>query len=157
MTATPGAVALDLDGVLGDTRPLWRAWLEAAEAVLGIHADDLSADRGRAARELDGLGAGNWRDLLERFAEERAAVHLRRDAATSDALRVLAARGVPVAVFTDAPEPLARIALAHLGADRRVARLETGPGALERALAGLGPGTAVVRTRDDLRALVRAL
>lgn len=151
MSGAPGPVALDLDGVLGDTRPLWIAWLEAAADVLGIRAAALPADRGDAARELDELGAGNWRDLLERFAEERVAVHLRRDAATSSALRALAARRVGVAVFTDAPEPLARVALAHLGADRRVERLETGAGALERLLQALGPATAVLRTRNDLR------
>jgi phosphoglycolate phosphatase-like HAD superfamily hydrolase len=150
-------VALDLDGVLGDTRPLWAAWLEAAGEVLGIRATELAEDRGDAARELDARGAGNWRDLLERFAEERVAVYVRREATTGEALRDLAARGVAIGVFTDAPEPLARVALTHLGADRRVAVLETGVGALERVVTSLGPDTVVVRTRDELRAAIRAL
>ena len=145
-------VAVDLDRVLGDTRPLWQAWLETAEGVLGSGADGLSPDRGVAARQLDERGGGNWRDLLARFAEERVAVHVRRDPASADALRALAARGAPVGVFTDAPEPLARAALVQLGADRRVDALETGQGALERLLARLGPGTQVIRSRDELHA-----
>jgi phosphoglycolate phosphatase-like HAD superfamily hydrolase len=145
-------VALDLDGVLGDTRPLWEDWLGAAGVVLEIAPGELPADRGEAARALDERGAGNWRDLLERFAEERVAVHLRRDATASDSLRELAARGVAIGIFTDAPEPLARVALTHLGAARRITALETGAGALERLVTRLGPDTAVLRTREELRA-----
>ena len=78
--------------------------------------------------------------LLERFAEDHAPAYLRRDAATSAALQSLAGDGVTLGVFTDAPEPLARVALAQLGATRRVAALETGAGALERLLAALGAG-----------------
>src|SRR5262249_17220012 len=73
------ALALDLDGVLGDTRPLWRAWLESAAPVLGVDPDALPEDRARAADELDRSDAGNWRTLLERFSEDRAPVYLRRD------------------------------------------------------------------------------
>jgi hypothetical protein len=143
------ALAIDLD-VLGDTRALWRDWLASVEPVLALDGATLSEDRGDAAAELDRRGAGNWRALLERFAEDRAPVYLRRDAETSAALRSLADSGVAVGVFTDAPEPLARIAVAQLGAERRIAALETGSGALERLLGTLGVGTAVVRTRGDL-------
>jgi phosphoglycolate phosphatase-like HAD superfamily hydrolase len=143
-------VAIDLDGALGDTRPLWRAWLESASGVLGYDPDSLPADRVAAAAELDRIGAGNWRTLLQRFAEERAPVHLRRDASVGVALRALGAAGREIGVFTDAPEPLARVALAQLGASRRIAALETGEGALERLLARLGEDTVVVRTRDEL-------
>jgi phosphoglycolate phosphatase-like HAD superfamily hydrolase len=143
-------VAIDLDGALGDTRPLWRDWLASAGPVLGIDPDSLPTDRGEAAIELDRHGAGNWRSLLERFGEERAPVYLRRDAGASAALRALAERGWEIGVFTDAPEPLARIALAQLGADRRVSALETGEGALERLLAKLGGDAVVVRTRGEL-------
>jgi phosphoglycolate phosphatase-like HAD superfamily hydrolase len=150
MSQDGSSVALDLDGVLGDTRPLWRAWLDATGGVLGVDPGELPEDRGSAAAELDAREAGNWRSLLERFGEERVAVHLRRDAAVGDALRELAARGSAIGVFTDAPEPLARVALTHLGADRRVTALEAGAGALERLLARLGPETAVLRTRAEL-------
>jgi phosphoglycolate phosphatase-like HAD superfamily hydrolase len=143
-------LAIDLDGALADTRPLWRDWLRAAAALTELDPASLPADRGRAAEELDRRGAGNWRTLLERFGEERAPVYLRRDAAVSAALRTLAASGRRLGVFTDAPEPLARVALAQLGADRRVAALETGAGALERLLATLGAGTVVVRTPIEL-------
>ena len=144
------AVAIDLDGALGDTRPLWNEWLSSAGALLGVDSVELPADRGEAAVELDRRGAGNWRALLERFAEERAPVYLRRDAAASAALRSLAAAGREIGVFTDAPEPLARVALAQLGADRRVAVVETGAGALERLLATLGQDAIVIRTRAEL-------
>ena len=61
----------------------------------------------------------------------------------ADALDTLAANG--------APEALAVVALAHLGAERRVEALETGAGALERLRARLG-GTdvAVVATPVEL-------
>ena len=141
-------VAIDLDGALGDTRPLWRDWLASAESLLGI--GELPEDRGAAAVELDRAGAGNWRTLLERFGEERAPIYLRRDARASSALRILGERGHELGVFTDAPEPLARVALAQLGAERRVAALEAGSGALERLLARLGEDAIVVRTTAEL-------
>ncbi|MDQ3823897.1 MAG: hypothetical protein M3321_11740, partial [Actinomycetota bacterium] len=77
-------------------------------------------------------------------------VYLRPSAETSAALRAAVAQGVRVGVFTDAPEPLARLALAHVGAARHVDALETGAGALERLLSKLGPHTRVVRARDAL-------
>jgi hypothetical protein len=55
-----------------------------------------------------------------------------------------------IGVFTEAPEPLARVAMAQLGAARRVEALETGAGALERLLRRLGGDAVVVRTRDQL-------
>ena len=147
MTAAP--LAIDLDA-LGDTRPLWSAWLESVRGVLAIDPAALPQDRGLASAELDAGGGGNWRTLLERFAEDHAPAYLRRDAATSTALRSLAGQGVALGVFTDAPEPLARVALAQLGATRRVAVLESGADSLDRVVATLGPGTIVVRTRSDL-------
>jgi phosphoglycolate phosphatase-like HAD superfamily hydrolase len=144
------AVAIDLDGALADTRPLWEAWLAAAAGVLGVNADELPSDRGAAADELDRLGAGNWRTLLARFAEDRAPIFLRRDAGVSAALRALASSGRRLGVYTDAPEPLARIALAQLGIAKRVSALETGSGALEHLLERLGDDTDVIRTRAEL-------
>jgi phosphoglycolate phosphatase-like HAD superfamily hydrolase len=147
---TPRPLAIDLDGALGDTRPLWNAWLAAASGVLGIEPTSLPADRGAAASELDRLGAGNWRTLLGRFCEDRAAISLRREPAAGAALRALDAVGCELGVFTDAPEPLARVALAQLGAVRRIDVLETGTGALERLLERLGAEAVVVRTREEL-------
>jgi phosphoglycolate phosphatase-like HAD superfamily hydrolase len=143
------ALAIDLDAI-GDTRPLWVAWLASVRDVLAIDPDELPPDRGQAAAALDASGAGNWRTLLERFSEDHAGAYLRRDAATSAALQSLSARGVRLGVFTDAPEPLARVALAQLGAARRVSTVESGAGALDRLRAALGAEAEVVRTRDDL-------
>ncbi len=143
------ALAIELDA-LGDTHPLWAAWLESARGVLDVDPGVLPSDRADAAAALDHAGAGNWRVLLERFAEDHAPAYLRRDAAASAALQSLAGAGATLGVFTDAPEPLARVALSQLGATRRVTTLETGAGALERLLATVGGGAEVVRTRDDL-------
>jgi phosphoglycolate phosphatase-like HAD superfamily hydrolase len=148
-------VAIDLVGALGDTRRLWEDWVETAAPLLGFDPAVLSEDRSEATVWLDARGAGNWRTLLERFAEERVPLYLRRDPETSSALRALAEATRHIGVFTDAPEPLARVALAHLGADRRIAALETGAGALERLVAALGPETIVIRRREDLLAVSR--
>ncbi len=146
---TVSALAIELDAI-GDTRPLWDAWLEAACAVLEVEPGSLPDDRAEAAEALDAAGAGNWRALLERFAEDHAPAYLRRDAATSAALQALASSEVSLGVFTDAPAELARTALAQLGATRRVSALETGAGAFDRLVALLGPDAEVVRTRADL-------
>ena len=144
------AVALDLDGVLGDTRALWRDWIQdAARRYRMEELEQLPDDRGRAAEALD-TRLGNWRELLERFAQDHAPVYLRPNAGTSAALRRLQADGVRIGIFTDAPEPLARVALSHLGAARRLDVLETGPGAFERLLERLGSDAVVVHTRDEL-------
>lgn len=147
------AILIDLDGVLGDTRPLWDDWLAATARVLGVEPSTLPSDRGAAAAELDAAGAGNWRVLLERFAAERAPVYLRPNAEVSAALRQLAAAGHTVGVFTDAPAELARVAVAQLGAARRIEALETGAGALARLADTLGADATVVRTRDELIAV----
>lgn len=142
------ALAIDLDAALGDTRPLWRDWL--ADLARRAHVDaELPDDRAAAAVLLDGL-VGNWRALLERFAEDHAPVYLRPNADATAALRRLQAGGYRIGAFTDAPEPLARVAAAHLGASRRLDVLEAGEGALERLLAALGSETLVVRSREEL-------
>lgn len=148
----PSALAIDLDGALGDTRRLWRDWLLDAGHVLGVDPASLPDDRAAAAASLDRAGAGNWRTLLERFAEERAAVYLRPSAEASAALRRLAAAGARVGVFTDAPAELARVALAQLGVTRRIEAIETGAGALDRLHERLGSATTVV-TRAELVAV----
>jgi phosphoglycolate phosphatase-like HAD superfamily hydrolase len=132
------AVAVDL-AALGDVDPLWRDWLDDAARRFRV---DVSA--------LDEQ-LPNWRQLLERFAEERAPVYFRRDAEVTEALRRLNAAGVRIGVFTDAPEELTRVALSHLGAAGRVDIVEAGAGARERLLALLGgDGVVVVETHDEL-------
>ncbi|MEZ5101322.1 MAG: HAD hydrolase-like protein [Thermoleophilia bacterium] len=152
-------VAIDLDGALGDTRELWDDFLEHVarrfQTIAELDVAALPTDRGAAADELDRWGErgiGDWRGQLERFAEDHAPVYLRPDAAASAALRALQAGGARIGVFTDAPAELARVALAQLGAARRVDALECGTGARERLLAALGTGAAVVATRAELSA-----
>jgi phosphoglycolate phosphatase-like HAD superfamily hydrolase len=134
------AVAIDLVA-LGDTEPLWRDWLDDARRRFRVEGDDLE-------RELP-----NWRQLLERFAEDRAPVYFRRDAEVTRALRRLQAGGTRIGVFSAAPVELARIALSHLGAERRVEVLESGAGARERVLERIGANATVVSTRDELLAV----
>ena len=138
------AVALDLDGVLADTRPLWRDWLEDASRRARVELD-VPDDRAEASAVLDER-LGDWRPLLERFAADRGPLHFRPRAETSAALRRLEGAGVRIGVFTDAPRELADIALAHSGAARRVAVV----GPLDDVLRELGPGAVVVHSRTDL-------
>lgn len=143
------ALAVDLDA-LGDTRPLWRAWVEDASRRYRIEGlEHLAVERAGAEAELDER-LGNWRPLLERFAEDHAAVHLRPRADVSASLRRLQASGVRLGVFTDAPQPLAQVAAAQLGVARRLEALEAGDGALARLLARLGDGARIARTADEL-------
>jgi len=123
------AVAVDLDA-LGDTRPLWRDFL----------AD--SARRFASIAPLD----------PDALPEDRAPVYLRPSAEASAALRALGRAGVRIGVFTDAPEPLARVALAHLGAARHIEAVETGEGARERLLSRFEGEAAVA---DTLAALAK--
>jgi phosphoglycolate phosphatase-like HAD superfamily hydrolase len=139
-------LALDLDLVLADTRPLWRDWLE--DAARRTHVElDLPEDRAQAATLLDER-LGDWRPLLERFAADRGPVHFRPHGDTGATLRRLQAAGVRIGVFTDAPRELADIALAHVGAARRVETV----GTLDEVLRELGDGTIVVRSRAELTA-----
>ncbi|HEU0303566.1 MAG TPA: hypothetical protein VFR32_03205 [Gaiellaceae bacterium] len=139
------AVAVDFDAVLGDTEPLWRAWLADAERRYRVElGDDVDEARLDAA-------IGNWRPLLERFAEDHARVYLRTSAPANGELRRLAAAGATIGAFTERPEPLARVAASHLGVARRLQALEAGPGALDRLLDRLGRDAAVVRSLTDLQ------
>jgi phosphoglycolate phosphatase-like HAD superfamily hydrolase len=134
------AVAISLSA-LGDMEPLWRDWLDDARRRYRVDGDALD-------QELP-----NWRELVERFAEERAPVYFRRDADVSRTLRQLRASGTRIGIFTDAPAELARVALSHLGAERHIEVLESGPGAQKRILAALGDGARVIDTREELLAV----
>jgi phosphoglycolate phosphatase-like HAD superfamily hydrolase len=126
-------VAIDLDSALGDTRPLWDAFLEDVArrfaSIAQLDPAALPRDRAAAADELDrwaAEGIGDWRKALERFAEDRAPVYLRPDAHANAAVRRLKSAGRRIRIVTDAPEPLARVALAHLGLTRAVDELVAG-------------------------------
>jgi phosphoglycolate phosphatase-like HAD superfamily hydrolase len=134
------AVAIEL-GALADTDAVWQDWLEDARRRFRVDVSALDDE------------LPNWRQLLERFAEERAPVYFRRDADVSSILRGLHDEGTRIGVFTDVPAELARVTLAHLGAARRIEALETGPGARERVLERLGADATVVCTRQQLLAV----
>lgn len=126
-------ITIDLDAELGDTRPLWRAFLEDAARRFGsiapLDPDALAHDRIAAAAELDrwaARGIGDWRGALERFAEDHAPVYLRPNPNANAAIRAHKAAGNTIRVRTDAPEPLARVALAHLGIVRWVDEVSVG-------------------------------
>ena len=159
--AGPAAVAIDLDAVFGDTRVLWNDWLldiaRKFRSIAELDVAELPDDRALAATTLDRWaehGIGDWRAALERFAEDCAPIYLRPDPGVNAALRALQAAGTRLGAFTDAPEPLARVAAAQLGVARRLEAIEVGANALERLLATLGPDTVVVRSPAELRALV---
>lgn len=139
-------LAVDLDAVLGDTRPLWREFLASAArryaSIAPLDVDHLPTDRRDAAVALDewaAHGIGDWRSALARFAEERAPVFLRPNAEANGAVRSLAAGAYRIAVVTDAPKELAEVVVVHLGLARHVEILET-----------LGEKTVVVTSRDEL-------
>jgi phosphoglycolate phosphatase-like HAD superfamily hydrolase len=141
------ALALDLDGVLADTRPLWEAWLADASRRTRVELD-VPEDRESAAVVLD-EALGDWRPLLARFAADRAPVWIRPRADTNAALRRLAASGARIGVFSDAPLELAEIALAHAGA----ARLVEVVGTLAEVRSALGEDSVVVESRQQLAGL----
>lgn len=137
-----GTVAISLDGALGDTRPLWHAFLADAArrfaAIAPLDIVSLPEDRREAAAVLDAWaegGVGDWRRALERFAEDHAPVHLRPDPGANAALRRLRRGGARIVVVTDAPEPLARVALAQLGLACSVDEVAAGPPAGARVVA----------------------
>ncbi len=150
-------VVIDLDGVLGDTRPLWNDFLtEAArryEAISPLAVSELPSDRGEAAAELDNWakgGIGDWQGALERFAEERAPVYLRPRSESNAALRRLSEAGWRVGVYTDAPAPLAHLALAHLGVARHVDEVAAGLDARTRIVEQVGTNALLAETPEDL-------
>jgi len=137
-------LALDLDGVLAETRPLWDAWIEDAARRARV-ALAVPEDREAAAAVLDDA-LGDWRPLLARFAADRAPVWIRPRPDTNAALRRLAAAGARIGVFTDAPQELAEIALAHAGAARHVELV----GTLAEVRSELGEDVAIVKSRRQL-------
>lgn len=150
-------LALDFDAVVADTRPLWSEWLEDAarrfRSIAVLEPSALPEDRAEAAALLDrwaDAGVGDWRGALERFAEDRAPLFFRPVPATNAALRRLRAAGAVLGAFSDAPEPLVRVAVAHVGLARELSVVAAGADAERRAVAELGAEARVIRSRDDL-------
>jgi phosphoglycolate phosphatase-like HAD superfamily hydrolase len=112
------AIAVDLDAVLADTRPLWHDWLEDAARRARVELD-VPEDRTAAVAVLDER-LGDWRPLLRRFADDRAPLHFRPRPDTNAQLRRLRAAGTRIGVVTDAPRELVDVALAHVGVARQI-------------------------------------
>jgi phosphoglycolate phosphatase-like HAD superfamily hydrolase len=141
------AIAIDLDAVLADTRPVWDAWLEDASRRARVEFA-VPDDREAAAGVLD-AELGDWRPLLDRFAADRAPLWFRPRADTNAVLRRLAAEGRRIGAFTDAPRELAELALAHAGAARYVETI----GTLAEVRAALGHDASLVTSREALAEL----
>jgi phosphoglycolate phosphatase-like HAD superfamily hydrolase len=137
-------VAIDLDAVLADTRPVWDAWLEDASRRARVELD-VPEDREAAGVVLD-EALGDWRPLLDRFAADRGPLWFRPRAETTAALRRLSAAGARIGAFTDAPRELAELALAHTGAARYIETV----GPLDAVRAELGADTVVIGSREAL-------
>ena len=149
------SLVIQLDGVLGDTGPLWQAFLEHLSrrfaAIEPLEPASLAADRTEAAEQLDAWaasGVGDWRGQLTRFVEDHLPVYLRLDAQATAAMRSLASAGVALSVVSDAPQELVDVAAAHLGLDRLA---ETCSGGV--SLFAEPSGAALVRTVAELEAL----
>jgi phosphoglycolate phosphatase-like HAD superfamily hydrolase len=140
-------LAVDLDAVLADTRPVWDAWLVDASRRARVEID-VPADREAAAVLLD-EALGDWRPLLDRFAADRAPLWFRPRAETNSALRRLKAAGARIGAFTDAPRELADLALAHAGSAREIEVV----GTLAEVRAALGEDVSIVHSREELAGL----
>jgi phosphoglycolate phosphatase-like HAD superfamily hydrolase len=138
------AIALDLDAVLADTRPVWDAWLEDASRRARVELE-VPADRTAAAAILD-TALGDWRPLLDRFAADRAPLWFRPRADTNAVLRRLSAAGARIGAYTDAPPALAGLALAHTGSARYVETI----GTLAEVRLELGADALVIGSREAL-------
>jgi phosphoglycolate phosphatase-like HAD superfamily hydrolase len=141
------AVAIDFDAVLGDTGPLWQAWLADAARRYRVSLD------GGADEQMLDERLGNWRVLLQRYCEDHAPVYLRPDPQANAALRRLHATGGRGGAFSSAPEPLVRVAASQLGVARNLDVLEAGSGAYDRLLAALGDQATVVDAVGELAAI----
>ena len=141
------SIAVDLDAVLADTRPVWNAWLEDASRRARVELA-VPVDREEAAAVLD-AELGDWRPLLDRFAADRAPLWFRPRAETNSVLRRLTASGARIGAFTDAPHALAELALAHTGAARYVNTI----GTLADVRAELGDDAILVISREALAEL----
>ena len=99
------SLLIDLDGALGDTRPLWDAWL--ADAQRGFPWTRARFPPIARWRRMPWTTPGQELARPARALRGRpGSIYLRPDATTSAALRQLAGSGVRLGAFTDAPAEL---------------------------------------------------
>jgi HAD superfamily hydrolase (TIGR01509 family) len=122
----PRAVIFDMDGLLLDSEPLYRATWQTASADLGFPIDDVLYERfvGRGNVEAEQILREHFGDAfpLDEFHKlwrsdwdkRLAAAPLARKAGAVELLDVLESRGIPKALATSSPRVLALRCLGDL-------------------------------------------
>jgi phosphoglycolate phosphatase-like HAD superfamily hydrolase len=103
-----------------------------------------------------GEDVSSWRRELDRFYDDHARVHLRRDPGTAALLAGLRAAGVQLAAYGQGPRETSATTLAFLGLDRRLDAVVLEPvgGGYAACLAALGVTEAEhVTAREQLATL----
>jgi phosphoglycolate phosphatase-like HAD superfamily hydrolase len=141
---------------------IWPAALEhlsrrfASIRELDIASLPAREDSVPALEAWAGEDVSSWRRELDRFYDDHARVHLRRDPGTAALLHGLRASGVRLAAYGQGPRETSATTLAFLGLDRRldVVVLEPAGEGFAACLEALGVSEAEhVSTRDGLAAL----
>jgi phosphoglycolate phosphatase-like HAD superfamily hydrolase len=105
---------------------IWPAALEhLARRFASIRELDVAAMPAREAavpalEAWAGDDVSSWRRELDRFYDDHARVHLRRDPGTAAMLAALRAAGVKLAAYGQGPRETSATTLAFLGLDRRL-------------------------------------
>jgi phosphoglycolate phosphatase-like HAD superfamily hydrolase len=105
---------------------IWPAALEhLARRFASIRELDVASmpPREESVAALEAWAGGDvssWRRELDRFYDDHARVHLRRDPGTAALLASLRAAGVKLAVYGQGPRESSATTLAFLGLDRRL-------------------------------------
>ena len=141
---------------------IWPAALEhLARRFASIRELDIAAIPAREAsvaalEAWAGDDVSSWRRELDRFYDDHARVHLRRDPGTAALLAGLRAAGVRLAAYGQGPRESSATTLAFLGLDRRldVVVLEPADDGYAECLAALGVSEAEhVTAREQLARL----
>jgi phosphoglycolate phosphatase-like HAD superfamily hydrolase len=141
---------------------IWPAALEhLARRFASIRELDIAAMPAREAavpalEAWAGDEVSSWRRELDRFYDDHARVHLRRDPGTAATLAALRAAGVKLAAYGQGPRETSATTLAFLGLDRRLDAvvLEPAGDGYTACLEALGVSEAEhVTTRSQLAQL----
>ena len=169
-------VIFDMDGLMFDTEPLWKACWAPALALFGLEELPGLADaaRGVAAPQTvpiiarfygPGVDAAGIRREFDRLAAERFARGVPKKPGLDELLAYLEERGVPRAVASSSPRAMVEGNLAHAGLTDRfgavvaggeVARSKPDPDIFLEAARRLGCDPATTLVLEDSFAGVRA-